>query len=351
MVSLWFMVVMSCGSTGTTDSSDAMADTVADSPNAADTAAPTIPTCERDGDVLDLRPDIPDAPDGGIAIRPPHIEVPPFSQAFWCYWGTYTGPTTGVTVFQAIQSPGGYDHHNMLRAVPDQGEPDGYMDVCPDSNDMFHYGPLVQATGIEPKPGATNWLDMPDGVAMKLRQNQKWVLDMHYINPTACTLLVQNGINIGMVPAEEVENWAAPIRLDAGVIELEPQEVKTVEFDCEWPTDLNILSVGSHMHEHGTHYVVDHVKRDGSAEEIYRVDPWQPEYRDFPVMVNYSDGGMPVLSGEAFRTSCNYHNQTDEPVGFPDEMCTTFVAAYPMADPRTCMLGEWVDPENMPTGR
>ena len=70
-------------------------------------------------------------------------------------------------------------------------------------------------TGVEPGPDVRNWLDLPDG-GHAVAAKPKWVLDMHYINPTGCTLLVQNGVNLGTVPAEEVESWAAPLRLDAG---------------------------------------------------------------------------------------------------------------------------------------
>ena len=300
-----------------------------------------IPQCEKDGDVLDLRPDFPSAPDGGIEIRAPYIEVPPFSQAFWCYWGTYTGPTVGVTHFEPMESEG-YDHHNLLRAVTDVGEEDGFMDICPSSNDMFQYGPLVEASGVEPGPDVRSWLDLPEGVAMKLRENQKWVLDMHYINPTGCTLLVQNGVNIGVLPADDVVHWAAPLRMDGGAVELPPNQPTTVAFDCEWPDDLTVLSVGSHMHDYGSSYEVDYIKDDGSIERIYEISEWDPEYRNFPVIKNF-DGGMQVSEGEAFRTSCNWNNPTSDVIGFPDEMCTTFIAAYPLPDPLTCMLGEWID--------
>ena len=41
-----------------------------------------VPTCNNEGDTLDLRREFPAAPDGGIEIRAPTIEVPPYTQAF-----------------------------------------------------------------------------------------------------------------------------------------------------------------------------------------------------------------------------------------------------------------------------
>ena len=308
----------------------------------------TTPRCEKEGDVIDVRPTIEPAPEGGIEIRAPAVEIQPYSQEFWCYWGTHTGPTVGVTHFEPFQSDD-YDHHNLLRAVTGVPEADGVMDLCPPAGEIGHYGPMYWPTGVEPGPDTRNWLDLPDGVAMKLEQNQKWVLDMHYINPTGCTLLVQNGVNLGILAAEDVETWAAPVRLDAGSrFELPPNETTTLEFDCEWPTDVNVLSVGSHMHESGSRFYVDHVQNDGSVDTIYEIEQWVPEYRNFPLMLNYPDGGISVLAGEAFRTSCTWTNTTDQEILFPDEMCGTFVSAYPLDEPLTCSLGEWFDSDYAP---
>ena len=124
-------------------------DIAPDGSDSASTDEDGIPECKRDGDVLDLRREFPAAPEGGIEIRAPHIEVPPFSQAFYCYWGTYTGPDVGVTYFAPLQSEG-YDHHNILREVVGPGSEDGVMEICPTSGDMYDFAPLIEATGIEP---------------------------------------------------------------------------------------------------------------------------------------------------------------------------------------------------------
>ena len=67
--------------------------------------------------------------------------------------------------------------------------------------------------------------------------------------------------------------------------------------------DVNILSIGSHMHEYGTEFRVDHIHTDGRIDNVYAIDP-DPEYRNFPVMLNYEDGGIAVKAGDAFLTSC-----------------------------------------------
>ncbi len=301
-----------------------------------------VPTCEKEGDYLDVRPAFAPAPEDGIEIRTPAFEIPPYSQVFWCYWGTYKGPTTGVTHFRPFQADG-YDHHNLLRAVTGVREDDGVMGLCPSAGAIGHYGPMYWPTGVEPGPDVENWLNLPDGVAMQLQQDQKWVLDMHYINPTGCTLLVQNGVNLGTLAAEEVESWAAPIRLDAGdTVEIPANSDATIEFECEWPDDINVLSVGAHMHDMGANFSVDLVHTDGVVESVYEIEEWDPEYRNFPLMLNYPDGGIAVEAGDSFRTNCSWSNTTDEDIRFPDEMCSTLVSAYPVEQTMTCNLGVWM---------
>ena len=304
-------------------------------------SGPTV-TCENEGDTIDVRGAFPNAPEPGIELRAPSFEVPPYSEGFWCYYGTYTGPTVGVTWFEPLQT-NAYSHHNLLRNVTDGGMPDGTMMECPPTGDMYDYAPLFEGVGVQPSETATNWLEMPEGVAIQFQEGQKYVLDMHYINPTGCTMVVQNGANIGTIDLADVEQWAAPIRMDGGIVEIPSGEAATLSYDCEFPTDMTVLSVGGHMHEHGTSYEVDWVRDSGEAERIYEIDPWDEEYRDFPILANFDEGELDVEAGDAFRTYCNWFNETESLLTYPEEMCTTFVVAYPLERALSCVLGEYTD--------
>ena len=148
---------------------------------------------------------------------------------------------------------------------------------------------------------------------------------------------------MGTVPVDEVEHWAAPVRMDSGIVELPPGEATTASFDCVWPTDVTVLSLGGHMHEHGTSYEVDHVQSDGSIDRLYDINPWDEEYRDFPILENWGDGALQVDAGESFRTYCNWFNATESVLTYPDEMCTTFVVAYPLESALSCVNGKYTD--------
>lgn len=299
-----------------------------------------------DSPYLDLRKTFPDAPEGGIEIRTPDFEIPPYTETLHCYYGTYEGPTVGATFMQPLQADQ-YAHHNQLKAVPeDEDWPDGTLIDCEEGGDMARYVPLFEAVGIEvnEETAEENWLDLPDGVAMKLKNGQKWVLDIHYINPTDKTLLVNNGVNIDFIPEEEVEAWAGSIQFDAGPPDIPPGETVRTTFDCPAQEDWHVLSMLGHMHARGTYYGVDHVTTDGSVQQVYEVPEWDGGYHPYyPWLENWEPGAFPLRAGERLRTTCEWYNYTDIHLGFPEEMCTTVLVVYPLEAPLICIDGEYID--------
>lgn len=291
--------------------------------------------------VLDLTETWEDPPEGGFQIASPEFEVPPYSEVLKCYYGRYDGPDVGVDFMQPRQVDG-YAHHNQLKAVPDDdAHADGELIDCPDPEGaMAPYSPLFEGVGITLEDVDENWLELPEGTAVQLRSGQRWVMDMHFLNTSADTLRVNNAINIGTVAWDDVQQWAASFQLDAGYFIVNPGETSVAEFACAWQTDVMLLSMLGHMHLNGTSYTVDWTKADGDVERIYDVDPWLPEYRDYPVMLNFAEGELAVKAGETFTTRCAWTNETEEALSFPDEMCTTVGVVVPADEPLFCVRGE-----------
>jgi hypothetical protein len=306
---------------------------------------PVEPAADE-SDVIDLRKEFPPAPPGGIEIRTPDFEIPPYSETLHCYYGTYEGPTVGATFMQPLQADQ-YSHHNQLKAVPDDEDwPNGTLIDCEDGGDMSRYVPLFEAVGIEvnQETADDNWLDLPDGVAMKFENGQKWVLDIHYINPTDKTLLVNNGVNIDYIPEDEVTAWAGSIQFDAGPPDIPPGETVEARFTCPFSQDWNILSMLGHMHARGTYYGVDYLAEDGSETQVYEVAEWDGGYHPYyPHLENWAPGTFSVKEGEELRTTCEWTNYTDIHLGFPEEMCTTVLVVYPLESPLICIDGEYRD--------
>jgi hypothetical protein len=320
-------------------------------------------------DGLDLREAYPDPPPGGFQIMAPDLEVGPYEETFFCYFGTYLGPTVGVNYMAPLQVDA-FNHHNLLKAVLDGEFEDGVLIECPSQEVMPEFFPLFEGVGealdhyteggqVEPSiegqgfgitapeypipmGDSMNWIHLPGGVAIRLDSGQPWVLDTHYINTMPEAILVNSGTNLGIIPEEEVEYWASTLHHDAGaLIQLPPGESTSVSFDCEWDHEINLLSITGHMHEHGTSYKIEWIHGDGSEPDVlYELDPWKEEYRDQPVMKNWDEGEIQAQAGDSFRTTCTWFNSTDHLLQNPDEMCSTGGVAFPLDEPHACSEGQ-----------
>lgn len=290
----------------------------------------------------DLTEDFPDPPEGGLAIRSPVMEIPPYSEVLLCYFGTYEGPTVGVDFMQPLQSD--YSHHNQLKAVRDEVYADGELIDCAINDSMAEYAPIFEAVGLEAtrESAEGNWLNLPDGIAMKLEGGQRWTLDMHYINPTGDWLLVNNGVNLGVMDLEEVDAWAGAMQFDAGPIEIDAGADHQEQFDCVFESDAHILSLMGHMHSRGTHYRIDH-RADVGLDTVYDLEWIGGEHPYYPMITSYDPGEFPVAEGDSLQTTCDWTNTDDHDLVFPEEMCTTIVVMYPLEPPRTCIRGQYQD--------
>jgi hypothetical protein len=292
---------------------------------------------------IDLRKDYPDPPDGGLAIRSSVFEIPPYSENIYCYFGTYDGPTTGVNFYQPLQGDL-YSHHNQLKTTPVQ-QPDGTLEDCSYLGaSMSDFVPLFEAVGIEAVEGANgNWLNFPDGIAMRLEEQKEYVIDMHYINTSDKILVVQNGANLGLLADEEIDHYASSAQFDSGPPQITPGDYIDV-FDCEWHQDATILSISAHMHSAGTAFYIDHIKTDGTIKRIHSIPEWDAAvYPYFPIIDSYDIGELEVEEGDIFRTTCEWYNPTEHILSFPAEMCTTAVVAYPLDNPISCIDGVYLE--------
>lgn len=315
-----------------------LACTVATEPGTAAGDETTVDT-----GILDLTQEYIDAPEGGIEIRTPDFEIPPYTEALRCYFGTYTGPTIGVTYVQTLESE--YSHHSQLKAAPaDDPHQDGDLIDCESTDLMSVYVPLFEAAG-EVKKGEEydgNWLHLPEGIGMKLRSGQRWVLDMHYVNTTDRPILVNNGVNLDFMAEDEVSQWAAAMQFDNGGVRVEAASSLDDSFTCPFQVDMDIFSLLGHMHTRGTSYAMDYNSADGETTRVYDIPEWDGGYHPSnPLIINYDLGEFKVKAGESLTTSCSFYNETDVTLEFPDEMCTTVLVVTPLEDPASCIRGTY----------
>jgi hypothetical protein len=168
-----------------------------------------------------------------------------------------------------------------------------------------------------------------------VRAGTRIVIQSHYINTSADPVLVRDVVNFETIPEDEVEVWAAPWGLGLTDMPLPPGEETTSTCECEWPEDVQILSMFGHMHERGTAMYMDHATEAGT-ERLYDVAAWDPEFRDTPPVIHHALPGLAVKAGDASTTSCAFFNSEDTELDFPYEMCAMTGMMYPSRTPMSC---------------
>ena len=290
-------------------------------------------------DCVDHRLEFDSAEEGQYFIEVPTMVVPPGQEIFFCYYGTYEGPDAGVVGFRPGQAEG-FLHHTLLKRVDDDEYPDEHLMDCSAVELQWPPKPvLFEAVGASPD----GWINLPDGIAFKLSSGQRWVADVHYVNTSPDTICMNTAYYLDLIPQAEVDSYAAAFNLDAGGFELPPGEESTESFSCEWEQDVSILSLAGHMHEHGRAFDVLHHTEGASPESVYRIDQWHPSYQSGSPVFNFDFGELEVREGESLETVCTWFNESDHPLAYPDEMCTTFGVAYPLEEPLYCDNGVFGD--------
>lgn len=290
---------------------------------------------------LDVRFDVPAVPDAGQQWITPDIVVPAYADQHTCIAGTYTGPDIGATQIETFQAEG-YGHHLLIWVGELDPElyPDGTAFDCSNAAVMSGWLPIFIVHPDRTENGAfVASADLPEGMGISLENGTRTIIQSHYLNTTDHDILTRDVINFDAIPAAEVERWAAAWGDGLTDMPLPPGEDTTHAFDCTWPTDVNILYMFGHMHQHGTSFALDHTQ-GGITTRPYEVTDWDPDFRDTPPLTEWQMPGYPVSAGDVFRTSCSFYNDTDKELNYPDEMCASSGILYPSKTPIFCNPGD-----------
>ena len=294
-------------------------------------------------DALDLRRDFPDPPASDaemLIFEPPAYTIPAFGEKQFCWFGTYEGPEVGIVYNAMYQAPSGH-HVVMLTTTAD---PDVYPDdevfdcTEQDALPMTDMDPNFIGSGelVQTDAGPQGEFWLPDGMGAVMKPGTRYVIQSHYVNYEPEDILVNDRMVYGVLPADQIETWAAPVINVKSDMSIPPGQEYSMSFECEFEEDINILFLGGHMHEYGTQFSLDHIKGDGTEETLYDIPVWDPYMRDAPPFNRYLDDPLELEAGDRWRTNCTWFNTEDHELAFPSEMCVTFAMAFPARVTITC---------------
>lgn len=310
---------------------------------------------DDDGGVID-EPDVPEPESNEIEIVTPELIIPAGQEILWCFFGVWEGETAGVTEVQVFDIP--ISHHTLIKSVPEEDPvPENFLiDCTAPTGDMSTYAVLFEGYTPEawkghedddddhPKddddePNDNLWLQMPEGLAVKMERGQRWMVDAHFINPGEEEVRTRITFQLKTVAPVEVESWVGAWTHHAQTLELPPHQITSRENTCEWSDEMSILSIGPHMHEFGWEYAVDVHRVDGTVERVLTREWWDPQWRLDPTIDYFAPGELVVYPGDRFTTTCTWNNTTDHVLDYPDEMCSTFGVATPLETAFECYGG------------
>ena len=276
--------------------------------------------------------------DGVYRVELPTLSIPSGTERFWCYYGVYEGETAGVVALSPDLEED-FLHHSLVRSAEYDVRESGTLRDCTGLNEQWPPTPVLfdALNGALGSEGRV----LPDGVAFHFGTGLRWVIDSHYINTTDDEICVENAFEFHTIPEEEVEQFASAYALDMGAFELPAEQETTLEFDCTFPTDLNLLSLSGHMHGYGMRSEIQLNQGEG-FETLYLVEEWDGSYGSVSPMITFEPDGLPIAAGDVMRTRCTWNNTSTGPLAFPTEMCTTFGAAFPLSSPLFCDAGIFI---------
>jgi hypothetical protein len=235
------------------------------------------------------------------------------------------GPSVGA------QSPQG--HHAILQYTTTPQEP--HTGSC--GADMGQM--LLGGTGGKE---VADELYLPENFGVEVPEGAQLVLNHHWINTSTETIDGQ-----AMMLARGLERGGDTVQAGQMIMlgfgwEIPPRAEYSYSTECTFGEDVPYVMALGHMHEWGSNVSVEVETPEGEVSTLFD-DAWTEE------MATGADGGHvysledPVMirKDETVRLTCDWHNETEEAIGFPREMCIFF--GYTIGNSYFCANGAWFD--------
>ena len=179
----------------------------------------------------------------------------------------------------------------------------------------------------------------PQGISMIIPQGRRVVVQSHYINSTNEPMVVMDAVDLELTTLTESPTTADPFSVIDSEFEIPAgatDYTRVKECVIEDPIELHMLL--GHTHDYGVLFTVDFVKAQGPDAGIpkqayYATDG--PGLRDAPEVLFFDE---PVLldQGDKVIVTCAWTNTTDQPLGWPEEMCVALMYYTPGAGFMMC---------------
>jgi hypothetical protein len=237
----------------------------------------------------------------------------PGQEGYLCASKTLT-ETVYVGAIRPLSPPG--THHTTVSLTSGGGADNPGSPCGPMFGDFY-------ASGV-----GTSELVMPAGVGLVAEKGQKVLLNLHLFNAGDTPLSGTSGIEVILVPVDEVEHPARVSFYGPADFEI-PSNGQVIPWSGEntLPSNATVFAIFPHMHQLGVHFTAEVVRGGATLPQPLWDDAYQFESQEFALI-------PPVAfqPGDKIRTTCQWVNNTGASVHWGDsskaEMCFSVLMTY-----------------------
>lgn len=293
---------------------------------------------------------VPKAPDnavGGFAIELPAVTLQPGEEQEPCYVFplTINGPSRLVTA--AVLTTQSGMHHGNITSRAKSGEG---LRTCSGgslgevTSEIFNGGTVLFASSTQVH--GTEWQSFPEGMAIRVPDEQEIVARMHYINASPKPVTIAPRYQWYTIAESDLKQRLAPFAWSYLDFHIPPHSPLTVSADCALTRPMYVVQALPHMHALGRRMTIGLSGGPRDGQLLMDNDTYgtrgESDIRQWDPGVDLSQGGL----GTGFSFSCSWYNTFDKVIqeGVGDnEMCIIFGYAYPPENAVTAAASEGID--------
>ncbi|HEY1814126.1 MAG TPA: hypothetical protein VGG74_17365 [Kofleriaceae bacterium] len=282
----------------------------------------------------------PPAPMDGYTryVTPTVTDITPGANIEMCQWVAAPSESAqDVLAFMGMQSATG--HHTVLYATTETNFKVGESHVCT-IQDMLSISFVGAIAGAQPT--LTDATVLPEGLYFRLPPGQALMANTHWLNATDKTVEGQAVLDVKFAPADDSRTIANLFANNGDTFTIPASSPMTYDVSCVLQQDLSFAMVTNHMHTDGTSAYSELIHPDGTTTMLAVDTTWESDEQFNPKYTMFSVA-QPLVAhaGDTYHSHCEWQNQTDQPLSFPDEMCTGVGFYFPGPQQLVCDDGSW----------
>jgi Copper type II ascorbate-dependent monooxygenase, C-terminal domain len=274
---------------------------------------------------------LPDPPKSGFRVIAPPRTMMPGEEVEYCLAWPFPKFTNDVVYTGRLYTTKGLHHSNLIsKPVDPTVGPNPYPNCNPGASDPFSRLPQVipdvlfanstQVVGEET-------LAFPPGKGYPVDPSHEIITDIHLLNTTADTEVVEVAYDFFTMPASDLVDEVAPFVLQVDNFDIPPHSTGVVGSSCA-VFGGNVVEMMPHTHKLATAFTVDLIDELGTDKRVIDNGAFDSQSH-----IQMFEPELDLTTTASMAFQCTFANTTNQDVVYgigQNEMCVLFGYLYPV---------------------